>query len=72
MFGFRSEAGWSTTEKRIGLYPLSMDDYGMRRSRYDDNSEDPSSAVVVAAVVAVLEFVELEMSLFVNIYDSFR
>jgi len=72
MFGFRSEAGWSTTEKRIDPYPLSLDDYGTRRSRYDENSEDPSSAVVVAAVVAVLEFVELEMSLLVNICDSFR
>jgi hypothetical protein len=72
MFGFRSEAGWSTTEKRIDLYPLSVDDDGVRRSRYDENSEDASPAVVVAAVVAVLELVELEMSLFVNICDSFR
>jgi hypothetical protein len=72
MFSFRSEAGWSATEKRIDLYPLSVDDYGTRRRRYDENSEDPFSAVDVAAVVAVLEFVELEMSLFVNICDSFR
>jgi hypothetical protein len=69
---FRSEAGWWTTEKWIDLYPLSVDDYGTRRSRYDENSEDPSSAVTLAAVVAVLELVELEMSLFVNICDSFR
>jgi hypothetical protein len=51
VLGFRSEAGWSTTDKRIGLYPLSVDDYGMRRSNYDENSEDASSALVVASVV---------------------
>jgi hypothetical protein len=56
----------------MDLYPLSVDNDGTRRSRYDENSENPSSAVVLAAVVAVLELVELEMSLFVNICDSFR
>jgi hypothetical protein len=49
-----------------------VEDDGTRRSRYDENSENAFSALVVAAVVAVLEFVELEMSLFMNICYSFR
>ena len=72
VFGFRSEADWSTTKKRKDLYPLNMDDIGTRHSRYDENSEDVSLAVVVAVVVAVLKLFELEISLFVNICDSFR
>jgi hypothetical protein len=72
MIGFCCEAGWWTTEKWIDLYPLSVNDYGTRRSRYNENSEDPSSAVALATVVAALELVKLEMSLFVNICDSFR
>ena len=72
MHDFRSEAGWSTTEKRIDLYPLNVDDGRTRRSRYDENSEDASSALVVAVVVVVFQLFELEMSLFINICNGFR
>jgi hypothetical protein len=72
MLGFRSEAGWLTTEKRIDLYPLSVNDDRTPRSRYDENRDEASLALVVAAVVAVFQLVELEMSLFVNICDSSR
>ena len=42
------------------------------RPTNDATGEDVSSAVVVAVVVEVLKLFELDMSLFVNICDSFR